>query len=420
MAPSDDDDQRPKGARGLADRAAGAVPGNQSIFSYGLFVMTFTHMLTHVFTRIHTTLFPVLQVEFSLSLQQLGLIAAIPALCQALLSIPTGLLSDKFGSRLMIVVALVVATAGALLASQALTPVMLIVAVSLLYVNTTVYHPAAYSFVTRLFKPRARLKALGIHGAGGTLGVALGPLSITILMGFFAFGWRQVYLFWALPLLLGIVSVLFLRSAPKDDVGVVTVAGAPKAGFSSLLTSSMIMFLIYIAVRAMANSMSQSFMALYMVDDRAFSGPTASTLIGLNTLVGIAGAIFGGFFAVRYGEKRWLLFILSLSYVCYALAILIPNNTAFVVLYLTYGFLTFLGMAATAAIMAKLSPGKQRGLAFALFFLPGSLVGAVAPLAAASIGDAFGLVVIFYAATVLFFLSLGILKFGVRLRPSAA
>jgi len=403
---------------GLADRAAVAITDNRPIFNYGLFVMTLTHMLTHVFTRIHTTLFPVLQVEFSLSLQQLGLIAAIPALCQAILSIPTGLLSDRLGSRLMIVVALVVATGGALLASQALTPVVLIVAVSLVYINTTIYHPAAYSFVTRLFEPRTRLKALGIHGAGGTLGVALGPISITILMGVFAFGWRQVYLFWSLPLLLGIVSVLFLRSAPKDDVGVDVAADAPKSGFAALLTSSMIMFLVYIAVRSMANAMSQSFMALYLVDDRGFSGPATSTLIGLNTLVGIAGAILGGFFAVRYGEKRWLLAILSLSYVCYALAILIPNNTAFVALYLSYGFLTFLGMAATAAIMAMLSPGKQRGLAFALFFLPGSLVGAVAPLAAASIGDVFGLVVIFYAATLLFFLSLGILKFGVRLRPS--
>jgi MFS family permease len=318
----------------------------------------------------------------------------------------------------MIVVALAVATGGALLASQALTPVMLIVAVSLVYVNTTVYHPAAYSFVTRLFEPRTRLKALGVHGAGGTLGVALGPLSITILMGVFAFGWRQVYLFWSLPLLIGIVTVLSLRSAPKDDVGVVVPDGERGAGISALLTSSMIMFLVYIAVRSMANSMSQSFMALYLVDDRGFSGPATSTLIGLNTLVGIAGAAMGGFFAVRYGEKRWLLIILSLSYVCYALAILIPNNAAFVVLYLSYGFLTFLGMAATAAIMAMLSPGKQRGLAFALFFLPGSLVGAVAPVAAASLGDALGLVAIFYAAIFLFFLSLAILKFGVRLRPS--
>ena len=94
-------------------------------------------------------------------------------------------------------------------------------------------------------------------------------------------------------------------------------------------------------------------------------------------------------------------------------------SAVFAFLYLSYGFLSYMGMAANAAIMARLSPGKQRGMAYALFFMPGSIVGAVAPLIAASIGDSFGLVVIFYATIVLFFLSLSVLKFGVRLKPSA-
>lgn len=403
----------------VEDKVPGAVTAGGSLFSFGLFAMALTHTLTHVFVQVHTTLFPVLQDEFSLSLQQLGLIAAIPALCQALLSIPAGLLSDRLGSRLIITVALAVATGGALLASQAATPVMLIVAVSLMYINTTIYHPAAYSFVTRFFEPTTRLKALGIHGAGGTLGVALGPLSISILMGVLAFGWRQVYLFWCLPLLLGIASVQFLRSAPRDDVGVKSTADGGKSGASTLLTSSMIMFLAFIAVRSMATSMSQAFMALYLVGSRGFSGPSTSTLIGLNTLVGIGGAILGGLLAARYGEKRWLLATLLLGYACYSLAILIPGQVAFVVLYLSFGFVSFLALAANAAIMARLSPGKQRGMAYALFFLPGSIMGSVAPVVGASIGDVFGLAAIFYAAMILFFLSLAVLQFGVRLEPSA-
>jgi MFS family permease len=164
--------------------------------------------------------------------------------------------------------------------------------------------------------------------------------------------------------------------------------------------------------------MSQSFMALYLVDDRGLSTSQASLYIGLNTLVGVIAAPLGGLWAVRYGEKRWLLAVLGLAYLCFGLAIVAPSNTAFVILYLAYGFLTFLGMAANAAIMARLSPGKQRGLAFALFFLPGSIVGAVAPLIAASIAEIFGLVIIFYVSTATFFLSLVVLKFGVRVQAS--
>ena len=390
------------------------VRRNRSILSYGLVVMTASHTLTHVFTWVHTALFPILQDEFSLSLQQLGLIAAIPPLCQTILSIPTGLLSDKLGCRLMLVISMVIATLGAILASQAGTPAVLIVAVSLIYINTTIYHPAAYSFATRLFDPKNRLKALGLHGAGGTLGVALGPISISILIGIFALGWREVYLFWVIPLLLGIVAMLFVRSAPEDDAPSDPSAGPVAPQVTSLFSTSLVLFLIYIGVRMMATSMSQSFMALYLVDDRGMSESFASFVIGASTLVGILAAPVGGFVAGRYGEKRWLLTVLTLAYASFGLAILIPNQAAFVILYLAYGFLNYLGMAANSAIMARLSPGKRRGLAYALFFLPSSIMGALAPVMAASIADTFSLASIFYVSTAVFFLSLVVLKVGVR------
>lgn len=386
------------------------------LFSYGLLTMTGTHMLTHVFFRVHTTLFPTLQDEFNLSIQQLGLIAAIPSLCQALLAIPTGLLSDKFGSRKLILASMIVSAVGSLLASRASNPAMLIVAVSLVFINTTIYHPAAYSFVTRLFRPRDRLRALGMHGAGGAVGVAIGPLSITLIMGVLGLGWRQVYLFWFIPFLLGMLSLFWLKAAPEEDVPADRPGQETNPSETSLLSASLVMFLIFIGVRVIASGMSQSFMALYLVDERGISASMASFYIGLNILVGGIAAPLGGFMAVRYGEKKWLMIVLTLSYICFGLAMVVPDNAAFVVFYLAYGFLSFLGMAATSAIMAKLSPGKVRGLAYALFFLPGSMMGVVAPIMATYIGDLYGLGAILNVSAVIFFLSLAVLRFGVKLR----
>lgn len=402
----------------LAAIQSGLAKRGGELFSYGLLVMTLTHLLTHVFTRVHTTLFPVLRDEFSLSLLQLGLIAAIPPLCQTLLAIPAGLVSDRIGSRWLILASMVISAAGALLASQASSPALLIAAVSLVYINTTLYHPAAYSFVTRLYRTTNRLRALGIHGAGGTLGVAIGPISISLIMGVLALGWRQVYLFWSIPFLLGIVAMLPIRSEPDEDAPGTRGERESSAEVTSLLSVSLVMFLIFIAIRMIATGMSQSFMALYLVEDRGLSTSAASLIIGLNILTGVVAAPLGGFWAVRFGEKRWLLAVYTLAYACFGLAIAIPSNAAFVILYMAYGFLIFLGMAANSAIMAKLSPGRQRGLAFALFFLPGSIVGAVAPLMAASIAETYGLVSIFVVSTATFFLGLVVFKFGVRVQPS--
>ena len=179
---------------------------------YSLVILTMTHMLTHVFRRVHLALFPVIRNEFSLSLKQLGVIAAVPPLCQALFSIPTGLITDRLGSKRMIYVSQLIAILGGLIASQTRNPLMFTFAVSLIYLNSTVYHASSYSFITNLFRDRDIPKAIGIQDIGGNFGSAAGPISVGILIGVFAFGWRQVYLFWLLPILLGVLGVLSIRT----------------------------------------------------------------------------------------------------------------------------------------------------------------------------------------------------------------
>jgi MFS family permease len=370
-----------------------------------------------------SALFPTLMkpTEFNLTLQQVGMIAAIPPLCSALLSIPMGLLSDRYGSNRMVLISMAVSAAGCLIASQAQTPLMFIVAISLLSINTTIYHPAAYSFTTKLVKPRNRPRALGIHGAGGTLGMSVGPISLSILMGLFAYKWRQVYIFWLIPVILGVLAVLRLKSEPTDDVHEETdekIENDSKGEATSLLTMGLLMFLAFVGINTIGRSMIASFLPIYMVNVKGLSNSLSNLIYGSNTLMGLVAAPLGGAFAVRFGEKRWLLAVLLFSYVSIALAFVIPSDIAFVAFYLLSGFFNFLGMAANSSIVAKLSSSQQRGLGYALYFLPGSIMGAVAPVLAAYIGDAYGLSAIFYASLIVYFVGLFVLKFFVKVRPS--
>lgn len=390
-----------------------------SIFSYGLLVMTITHTFTHVFTRIPAAIFPTLMkpTEFGLTLQQVGIIAAIPPLCSALLSIPVGLLSDRYGSKRMVLTSMIIAAIGSLLASQAQDPLIFIVAISILTINTTIYHPAAYSFTTKLFKPKDRPKALGLHGAGGTFGMSIGPISLSILIGLLAFGWRQVYLFWFVPVAFGALAVLRIKSEPIDDIPevILDISKTEARGNNNrLLSFSLVMFLVFIGIRSVAVSMIGSFLPIYLVNVKGLTEALSSLIYGSNTLMGLVAAPLGGLVAMRFGEKRWLLIVLSLSYITLSAAFLIPNTIAFVVFYLASGFFNFLGMAANSSIMARLSPSRQRGLGYALFFLPGSIMGAVAPIIAAFIADSYGLTSIFFASIVVYIISLVLFYFGVK------
>jgi len=292
---------------------------------------------------------------------------------------------------------------------------MLIVAISLLYINTSIYHPAAYSFTTLLFRSEDRSKALGVHGAGGTLGMAIGPISVTVLLGLLAFGWRQVYLFWFFPLILGTIATLRIKAEPQKELQNPRELDEPPEETSTLLTANLVLFLVFVGIRMMANGMVSSFLTLFLVEVKGVADYWASLVLGGNYLMGLIAAPLGGFLAARYGEKKWLQVVLSLSYISLAVALFVPNTSLFIVLYLLNGFFNFLGMAANSSIMAILSPSRQRGLGYALFFLPGSIMGAVAPILAAFIAEVYGLTSIFYASIAIFFVGLVVLRYGVKL-----
>jgi len=383
---------------------------NPGILSYGLLVMAVSHTLTHVFGGIHTAIFSELRDEFDLNLQQLGLIASIPSLASAILAIPVGLLSDRFGSKKMLLVSFGFAAVGAVLAGTASTPLMLIVAVSLIYINVSIYHPASYAATTKMFAPEDRAQALGLHGAGGTLGHAMGPLSVSLLVGMLGWQWRQVYLFLAAPMIVGIIMVLRL----PDDKVEKTEKRQDKGDGEKFLTRNLVMFLAYQATRMVATSMIGTFLVLYLQDVRGMSLTVATFITSTNTLTGLIAAPLGGYLAARFGEKKWLQTSLLGAFTVLAIAFQVPNNTLFMALYVLYGFGNTLGMAGRSAIMAKLTPSKQRGLGYSLFFLPGSIIGAITPVAAGYVADLMGFQTIFNFAVVVNFVALGILRFAVK------
>ncbi|HIH89148.1 TPA: MFS transporter [Candidatus Bathyarchaeota archaeon] len=385
-----------------------------SIMTFGLFTMVLTHTLTHTFQNIHTTLFPVLKQEFNLGYYELGLIAAIPPLCQAILSIPAGMLSDKLGTKKMILFSQLLSCAGSLIAGFTMNPWMLIAAVSLLYLNTTFYHPPSYSYVTKTSKPQDRSKALGILGAGGTLGMAIGPLSISFLMGYLAFQWRQVYLFWFFPILIGTFMILKLRSEPSQPTSTKAKEGIPSSEAKTVVTRSMLFFIMFNAVKTLGTVMVSGFLMLYLVQSKGWSVGDAALLISGASMMGVIAAPLGGFFADKVGEKKWTVLTTTAGAISFGVAFLVPWGFAFTAFYLGYGFFNLLSMASNSSLTAKLSPSRQRGLGFALYFLPGSIMGVLAPMVSAFIASNYGLPPVFFTATAVLLLCVPVLQFGVK------
>ncbi len=385
------------------------------LLSLGLLLMVVIHALVHAAGNMRSTLYPLLKEEFSLTNQQIGLIAAIPTICTVLLSIPVGLFSDRFGPKKMIALSVIMAAVGAFLGSISANPWMYITASTLLTLNSTLYHPPAQSYTSSITKPGDRVRALGIWNAGGTFGVSLGPLSISVLMGFFAFQWRQVYQFWVLPILLGLVALYLVDDSAgavqRRDAG----EGSEEGSAVKLLSTNMIMFLASSGIRRFGGSLTAGFLTIWLVETQGWTLANLGIMFGVSSLMGLVASPLGGEMAARFGEKRWTTVTLFASYTCFVLAIALKGFWPFMFFYLAQRFFGILAMPASSSITARLSPPRQRGMGFAISTLPGSILGSVGPIIAAFMADSYGLYPIFVAAAAIYYLGLGVFQFGVKI-----
>ncbi len=376
--------------------------------------MVLTHVLVHAAGNMRSTLFPVLKEEFSLSYQQIGLIVAIPSLIQILFTVPTGLFSDRFGAKRLIAVSIVMASMGAFLGSISVNPWMYIVASTLLTLNSTIYHAPSQSYVSNTTRPKDRSRALGIWNAGGTTGVAMGPLSITILMGVFALQWRQVYSFWVIPILLGLVALYFVTPQEEMVKRELDEEWDEGSTVEKLLNTDMIVFLLSGTIRRFGGGLTTGFLAIWLAESQGWTISQIGTMFAASSLMGIVASPLGGELCSRFGVKRWLVGTLFASYLCFVLAIVMKGFWPFMLFYLAQRFFGILGMPANMTMTARLSPPKQRGVGFALSSIPNSVVAPLASIIAAYIADYFGLYPIFVATAVIYFIGLGILQLGVK------
>jgi len=165
---------------GMADARADA--------DWTLFVCVVTHVFVHVYSIMYTALLPVFINEFQLSLFESGLLASIPLIVSVTFSFPYVLFADKINSKKSIALCLFMSAFSGLALTFAKDFISLVVLLTLIQLSSVIYHPLALTIVSELTPTQRRSRALGIHGAGGTAGVAIGPVTLGLVMG--TYGWQ--------------------------------------------------------------------------------------------------------------------------------------------------------------------------------------------------------------------------------------
>ncbi|OYR51583.1 MFS transporter, partial [Halorubrum sp. Ea8] len=147
-----------------------------------------SHGLVHTYELSIPILLTVWIAEFSTTAATLGLVSTVGYGLFGVGALPGGILVDRFGSKSLILACLGGMAASFLLVSVAPNLLALALAIAVWGVTASVYHPAGLSLISKSVDRRGT--ALGYHGIGGNLGIALGPLATALLL--LAFDWRVV------------------------------------------------------------------------------------------------------------------------------------------------------------------------------------------------------------------------------------
>lgn len=144
-------------------------------------LLTASHTLTDALVGMFAALLPTLQERLALTETHLSLLVATLAISSSVTQPLAGALADRFGTRR-------VAVGGSVLTAVLLSQIAWVPNAAVLFgvlavggVGSAAFHPAATSLARDALPDRSRV-VVGVFAAGGTVGLALGPV-IVLLVG---------------------------------------------------------------------------------------------------------------------------------------------------------------------------------------------------------------------------------------------
>ena len=173
-----------------------------------LFICTVLSFFTVFAVNAVTIVIPSIAAEFHMSNIVQNWVTIIFLLVVAVLSVPAGQISGKYGLKkvtiISVVLFIIISIANVLVTSQEQFLICrLILGISLSFINVT-----SMAMIVNAFPPEERGKALGINITGVYVGLSLSPVIGGILN--YNLGWRSVVLF-GVPFLFVILALLLTR-----------------------------------------------------------------------------------------------------------------------------------------------------------------------------------------------------------------
>lgn len=329
-----------------------------------LFFASAAHGMNHVLLTLYYTLVLVIGQEWHLDYNALIALWAPGAMLVGLGSPLTGWLGDRFGETRVLLLGFFGLGISAVLCGLAQNPLQLQIALGLLGLSGSIYHPVGIPWVVKHAHLRGR--AIALTGSAGSLGVALGPV---VAGGFGAlWGWRTAFIApGLLTAAMGLVLLYFYVSGrivdSKDDA-VTHHAPPTRADMTRVfVVLGTTMTLTLIAYSAFGTALPKLVQTGIGFNANALF--TVGLVAGLIQLLGASAQFIGGHFVDRGAAKpAYMLGFLALAIAFPLTAVLSGWSVAVAAIAVVFLF------EWTAPIetmyVARYTPASRRGVIFGI------------------------------------------------------
>ena len=345
------------------------------------------HGIKHLYGAAFTVVIPEIKLGLGLSNFAAGALVMSRDVSSGVGAMPGGFIADRYSSKrpLILMAAMMLVALGYLASGSLQTYYAIALAVVLVGVGTSMWHPTAIAALSARF-PERRGLALTMHGTGGGVGEVLGPLLAGVLLQRIL--WPQLLQYSFLPAALAAIVVWFALRGLKSRQGAASI-GEYFSTAAPLLKDRRIMFVVALcAMVSMGDYAMATFLPIYLREHLEFSTSRVGVYISLLHTIGIATQPILGFVSDRYGRKAALVpELTAFGLLCVAVAYADPGIQLLLTI-IALGAVTYTYLPIFVAITMDLSPPGLHGTSVGIVYAGTMAVGALGAALGGLVADA--------------------------------
>jgi FSR family fosmidomycin resistance protein-like MFS transporter len=313
-------------------------------------------MVTDIYMPVLPAILPLLIAQNGYSYFAAGLLVTAYNLTSSFTQPVIGWLSDTRGLTIGISTSLLISAVFVALMGIARDYELIMAFAVLAALGHSCFHPSALSLTSRLCTRENRGQITSYFVVGGNIGYAIGPVLAGTLVWWLGLPGLLFLIFPAIAMFFALKILLPGGIAAAQEAH--TVVTETPAGISSKWPFAVLMFAS--VLRAWAVWAALTYLPMYLVS-QGYDLVTASMIMTLMLLCGVAGQIAGGRISDRFGRKEFVVFALAGAIPFFCLFMVTSGLLAIVAL-LCFGFCLWATFSVAVAIGHELLP-QNVGLA---------------------------------------------------------